>query len=148
MTKERAGANRQSMSRRSLLTALPASGAALALPAAGTAHVSDPVVPLYHEWLEARQEWRELAELPGNEDWDDPRSLAAQAREDAAELQMLAMKPTSLEGMAALAALAWCYAGPGCTDPDELAQRAQTGDCRAIIAIWKACTGLGGYPVT
>ena len=134
--------------RRTLLTALPASGAALVLPSSGTAHSPDPVVLLYHEWLNARQEWRELAELPGNEDWDDPRSLAAEARELAAEGKMLALTPSTLEGVGALAALAWIYVSPGTTDPEKFAERAKSPDCRAVIAIWKACTGLEGYPIT
>lgn len=54
MTKERACANGPVMSRRTLLTALPATGAALALPAAAASCEPDPLVPLYHEWLEAR----------------------------------------------------------------------------------------------
>ncbi|MEM1428601.1 MAG: hypothetical protein AAGG09_04000 [Pseudomonadota bacterium] len=136
------------MSRRTLLTALPATGAALALPAAAASREADPLVPLYHEWLDARREWRELADLPGNGNWDDPRSLAAEARENAAEDAMLTLKPTSLEGIGALAALAWVYVSPGTTDPYEFAERAQSYDCRAVMALWKACTGLDGYPVT
>ncbi|MEQ8877207.1 MAG: hypothetical protein RLP16_00270 [Alphaproteobacteria bacterium] len=136
------------LSRRTLLTALPVSGAALALPTYGTARSPDPVALLYNEWLDTRQEWRELAELPGNEDFDDPRSLAAQAREIRIEGQMLALRPTSLEGIAGLAALAWAYVDPGFIDADELAEHTQSGDCTTIIAIWKACTGLDGYPVT
>lgn len=148
MTKERASVNNPRMSRRTLLTALPASGAALALPNSGTAYSPDPVALLYHEWLNARQEWRELAELPGNGDFDDPRSLAAQDRELRIEDQMLALRPTSLEGIAGLAALAWNYVEPGFIDADELAEHTQSGECRTIIAIWKACTGLDGYPIT
>lgn len=136
------------MSRRTLLTALPASGVALALPAAAMADQPDPLVPLYREWLDARRAWRELADLPGNGNWDDPRSLAAEARENAAEEAMLTLKPTSLEGIGALAALAWVYVSPGATDPDEFADRAKSYDCRAVMALWKACTGKDGYPVT
>lgn len=106
----------------------------------------DPLVALYREWLDARRKWRELSDLPGNENWDDPRSLAAEAREYAAEDQMLAVAPTSLEGIAALAALAWFYARPLCTDPEEFAERAKSQDSRALMAIWRACTGRDGYP--
>ncbi|KRS19745.1 hypothetical protein [Roseovarius indicus] len=148
MTNERASANSPAMSRRTILTALPVSGAALALPASGTACSPDPVASLYREWLDTRKEWRELAELPGNGDFDDPRSIAAQAREFRIEKQMLALRPTSLEGIAGLAALAWAYVDPGFIDADELAEHAQSGDCRTIVAIWKACTGLEGYPIT
>jgi len=136
------------MKRRQFITAVPAAGAALALPATALADHPDPLVPLYHEWLNARRTWRELADLPGNEDWDDPRSLAAEARQDAAESSMLQLKPTSLEGIAALAALAWIYVSPGFEDPEENAALAQGYDCQAVKAIWKACTGQEGYPVT
>ena len=148
MTNQPASGTGPAMSRRTLLTALPATGVALALPAAAASREVDPLVPLYAEWLDARREWRELADLPGNEDWDDPRSLAAVARENSAEEQMLTIKPTSPEGIGALAALAWAYVNPGYTDPEEFAERAKSYDCRAVMAIWKACTGLNGYPVT
>jgi hypothetical protein len=148
MTNERVCANDPTMFRRTLLTALPASGVALALPAVAMADQPDPLVPLYREWLDARREWRELSDLPGNGDFDDPRSLAAEARESAAEEAMLTLKPTSLEGIGALAALAWVYVSPSNTDPGEFAELAQSYDCRAVIALWKACTGNEGYPVT
>lgn len=148
MTKERARANGPAMPRRTLLTALPTMGAALAVPQIAQATAPDPLVPLYHEWLNARREWRKLAYLPGNEDWDDPRSIAAEARERAAEEAMMTLKPTSFEGIGALAALVWDYVSPGCTDPQEFAERAKSYDCRAVMAIWKACTGKDGYPVT
>ena len=147
MTNERACANGTAMSRRTLLTALPATGVALALPSTGTANVTDPLVHLYQEWLNARREWEALAHLPGNKNLDDPRSLDAEAREYAAEAQMLMIKPTSLEGIAALTALAWVYVNPGCTDPEEFAERAKSYDCRTVMAIWSACTGQDGYPV-
>lgn len=148
MINERVCANGSAMSRRTLLTALPASGVALALPTAAASRETDPLVPLYQKWLEARREWRELADLPGNEDWDDPRSLAAEAREISAGEQMLRLKPTTLEGIGALAALAWVYVEPASTDPEEFAEEAKSYDCRAVMAIWNACTGLDGYPVT
>ncbi|OLS46496.1 hypothetical protein BV509_20495 [Rhodovulum sulfidophilum] len=103
---------------------------------------------LYHEWLSARREWRELAELPGNEDWTDPRSLAAEARESEAEDMMVALKPTSLEGIAALTALAWILVSPGNPNAEGFETAAQSYDCRVIASIWRACTGLEGYPVT
>jgi len=136
------------MKRRQFLTNLPAaSGVFIAsshsLPAAAQ---TDPLVPLYHEWLDARRTWRALAELPGNGNFDDPRSLAAEARESAAEEAMLTLTPTSPEGIAALAALAWAGVAPGTTDPEEFAERERDHDCRVVRAIWKACTGGDGYP--
>lgn len=152
MTKSRACANAPALSRRNLMAGMTASGLAIAsasdLTAATQADQSDPLVPLYSEWLDARRTWRELADLPGNEHWDDPRSLAAEARENAAEKAMLSLNPTSLEGIAALAALAWVYVSPGVRDPEEFAERAECLECRTVMAIWKACTGKEGYPVT
>ena len=136
------------LSRRSLLAALPAAGALAALPAAVTAAETDPVVSIYRDWLEARREWRDLADLPGNENWDDPRSLAAEARECAAMEQMLAMTPTSLEGIGALVALTWLYAGPSRLDTEEYAAEAMSIEGRALMAVWKICTGKEGYPET
>lgn len=101
---------------------------------------ADPILPLYEEWLATRREWQRLSELPGNEDWDDPRSKAAEKREMILEDQMLQLRPTTLEGVGALAALAWAYINPGQLDPDECY------DCRTIVAIWQACTGKEGYP--
>lgn len=147
MTKDRVCANTSAMSRRAFSTALPASVVTLTLPAVASQE-PDPVVMLYREWLEIRREWRELTDLPGNGNFDDPRSLAAEAREDAAAEQMMRLKPTSLEGVAAMAALAWAYIEPGHLDPKEYQKGIQTNDCRAVLAIWKACTGKDGYPVT
>lgn len=136
MTNERARANGLFLLCRSDLANQP-----------GQANDSDPLVALYQEWLDARREWRALASVPGNEDWDDPISLAAKARENACESIMLRLKPTSLEGIGALAALAWVYVRPGSVNPEKFAEHAQSHDCRAVTAIWKACTGLDGYPV-
>lgn len=137
------------MKRRDIVKILPTSLSIAALPSALKASMAeDPILTHYRDWLAARSEWRELADLSGNEDWDDPRSVDAQARWDAAEEAMLATRPTTMEGVAALAALAWAFVEPGCTDPDELAELTKSYECRAVMAIWKACTGLDGYPVT
>lgn len=136
------------LTRRALMTALPASGAALAAPQLSQAKAPDPVVQHYRTWLDARREWNELAELPGNGNWDDPRSIAAQDRESAAAEQMMKLAPTSLEGIGALAALVWDDIWPGVRDPDELDRFATRQDCQAVLAIWRACTGKDGYPVT
>lgn len=132
------------MSRRTLLAALPA--AAAAGPAtAGLAE--DPVLPVFRDWLDAKRTWRALADLPGNEDWDDPRSIAAAAREDAAEVRMLELGARTPEGIAALATLVWDYIGPATFDPEKFALKAASRECRAVMAIWQACTGQTGYPL-
>ncbi len=126
------------MSRRSLLAALPAAAATLA---------EDPILPVFRDWLDARRTWLALAELPGNGDWDDPRSIAAAERWDTAEARMLELGATTPEGIAALATLAWDYIRPGTFDPEEFALAARAPECRAVMAIWQACTGQVGYPL-
>jgi hypothetical protein len=146
MTNERASANTPVVSRRALCLAIPASTATFASARSPELLESDPLIPLYLEWLSARREWQRLSDLPGNGNWDDPRSLAAEAREMALEDQMLKLKPTTLEGVGALAALAWVYVNPGASSSHEFEEEALGHDCRTIIAIWKACTGKEGYP--
>ncbi len=52
---QRREALRQShMTRRSILTALPATGAAIALPFSAKADTSTPVMRLFHQWEQAR----------------------------------------------------------------------------------------------
>jgi hypothetical protein len=148
MTIERACANGGGLSRRTLLAALPASTVALALSGDASAAASDPVLPVYREWLEARRLWWELSQLPENGDFDDPRSVAAMERETAAEDLMVTLTPTSIEGIAALAAVAWVYADPGITDTETYDEHARSFECALALAIWRACTGLEGYPIT
>jgi hypothetical protein len=146
MTIERASANGGGLSRRALISALPVSGVALALPGGASAAASDPVLPVYREWLEARRLWWELSQLPENGNFDDPRSIAAMERETAAENLMVTLTPTSLEGVAALAAVAWVYLDPG--NVEKYDEGAQSFECSVVLAIWRACTGLDGLPIT
>lgn len=146
MTKERVCANSRTMSRRALVTALPFSGAALAAPQIAQAHEPDPVVIAYQEWLAARSEGRTLAKLPGNENLDDPRQIAAEERELAATFRMLDSTPTTLEGIAALVALIWDDLASGSTDPDAFHRGAELIEFRAAKLIWQACTGKSGCP--
>ena len=70
MTKERVCANTHAVSRRSILSAVPA------MAVAGTmdvkAHDADPVVEVYRDWAARRTDWTRLADLPGHENWDTP----------------------------------------------------------------------------
>lgn len=59
---------------------------------------------------------------------------------------MIETTPTSLAGIGALAAFAWYEVRPPVTDPEEFEFRANAFDCQAVLAIWRACTGLEGYP--
>lgn len=141
-------ADSQYTSRRALLKGLPAAaGAAMLAPGALEAAEPDPVVVFYHEWLDARREWRALAELPENANFDSPEMLAAQDREFRAQDDMCTHRATSREGIAALVALAWVYTGPSSTDPEIYEEEASSVESRALRAAWKACTGQEGYPV-
>lgn len=131
--------------RRAVMAALPVS-AAFARPV--PVETTDPIIALYQEWLKVRREWAALSKLPGNENWEDPRSLEAHKKEDRLLDQILQTRPTTFEGVSALAAVAWVFAGPGRIDPVEMAEEAKSVECQAIMAIWKSCTGLSGYPVT
>ncbi len=138
------------VNRRTAFSALPVTGLAIALALPGNieGNVSDPVVSLYAEWLTARKQWRALAELPGNENWRLPQSLAAEAREKEAAAKMLSTRPTSLAGVGALAALLWDEVNPGFNDPDEFASAVCSLECQLVLAIWRHCTGQDGYSLT
>lgn len=107
----------------------------------------DPVVPLYRDWCRARQDWLDVAEAPGNEDWDSPASKEANARWAAAFYDMLHLTPCSLQGIAAFAHVLWEMAGPGSTEDHP----AYEDECRApeallIAGIWRAAGGEGLRP--
>ena len=135
------------ITRRALLAAMPATGAALALPSVASAETPDPVVQAYHDWLAARREWGAMMKHPEHGNGDTPPVLDAQRREYEAEERMLTERPTSLEGIAALSALAWYTMGPSSTHPEQFAREADTHESRLILAMWKGCTGNDGYPV-
>ena len=148
-------------SRRALLTAAPALALAPAAALAGRAvgntdtrdgvsksgQIEDSILPIYREWLAARAEWYELSDLPGNEDWEWPESKAAENREWAAFEAMLETRPTTMEGVAALAAALWAWEGP-CWKPSspEYSEALDDTTNRLIAAIWKASSGSDGLP--
>lgn len=148
MPKQPVCGNTPALSRRNVITGLAALPATSALPFPAQAAHFDPVVQHYHEWLDARRDWRAREKLPDNRNHDTPEMLEAEARETEAENQMLQLTPTTLEGIAAMVSLAWCYQGPCTTDPEMYANEASSVDCQAMMAIWRACTGQDGYPVT
>ncbi|RYH02747.1 hypothetical protein EU805_09075 [Salipiger sp. IMCC34102] len=135
------------LTRRAVLTALPVSGIALATPFPIQAQVLDPVVPLYHQWLAARAEWYELAKLPSNADFDDPRSLEAAAREDAAFNAAAELTPCSSDGMAALAHMVWESFGPtAIVNSPDYQRQCDFPDIKMIAALWRAASGKPGRP--
>jgi hypothetical protein len=125
-------------------TALKSAALAAVLPSTAIAfpEPEDPILPVYRDWCAARIEWNRYADLPGNENWDRPESIAAQEREDAAFWKMVEeLVPTSLEGIGSLTHVLWAFAGPCLSrDEDEAAEFEDPKD-RLMIKIWQAATG-------
>ncbi|ARO13369.1 hypothetical protein BVG79_00007 [Ketogulonicigenium robustum] len=102
----------------------------------------DPIVPLYREWAKAREEFFALADLPGNEDWDWPESVDADARENAAFWKMIELTPTSLAGIAALTHVLWTLDGPTAIEgSSDRKEEANHPNCKIMRAIWRATSG-------
>lgn len=146
MTNERARANTPGLSRRNLLAALPLSGLAAALPQVAPAQTPDPAVIAYAEWIEARRQCLSLAQAEAHQDMNTPEYIEADKRERRAEANLLEAAPTSLAGIGALAAFAWSEVRPQTDDPEKFDFLANSHQCQAVLAIWRACTGQEGYP--
>jgi hypothetical protein len=133
------------MNRRTMLAALPVSTFALAGAASPTP--ADPVVSLYHEWLAARAEWAVLSDIPGNEDFDLPESIAAMDRWHELMHQMLELTPSTIEGIAAMMHILWDIAGPAFRpDLPEFIEEMDAPRNKAMFAIWRAASGRSGPP--
>lgn len=131
--------------RRTLLTALPAS--TLALTTVASSAPVDPVVTLYREWLAARAEWVALSNIPGNEDFDWPESLAAEDRSHELMLQLVELTPTTIEGMAGLAHILWYIGGPVFSPhTEDYEEEIQEPTKKAMLAIWRAASGKHEAP--
>lgn len=131
-----------------LSKALPISGAVLSKPTPEAAiEAEDPVLPLYRQWTEARANWRRLAALPGNGNFDTPESKVEEEAEHTAFLALIELTPTSPAGIAALAHVLWDLEGPVVPqDHDEFAALADKPSCKLIHAIWRASSGENGFP--
>lgn len=135
------------VSRRNLLTALPATALTVGMAGIAQSDPLDPVVPLYREWLAARQGWRELSDVPEHGFLDSPEMIEIEERWIQIEKVMVTERPTSKDGIAAMSALLWSFLTPGITDPDMMEDAVSRSiECRAVLAIWTACTGKEGYP--
>lgn len=140
MEKERVCADGPAISRRTLLATMPMAGAALALPA--SASDEDPILSHYRNWLAARQEWLDLAELPGNGNFDSPASKAVEKRDFASQERMAAITPTSSAGIAALLHLYWVEYGPyGTPGSEKLIEQCEERPHKLILEIWRGVTG-------
>ncbi|MFE3836937.1 hypothetical protein [Pseudogemmobacter sonorensis] len=140
-----------STNRRRLFGAIPAfSFGALVDAGASSAKTkgeSDPILPLFREWVAARKEWYRHADPPGNGNWDMPESKAAEARENAAFRAVLEMTPTSMAGIAALATVMWdlneAVDGSHC---EGLAETVEQQNEKLIAAIYRAASGRNEIP--
>ncbi|PCH70210.1 MAG: hypothetical protein COC12_08550 [Rhodobacteraceae bacterium] len=109
---------------------------------------ADPIVPLCQQWLAARNEWIHLSEIPGNEDWKRPESVAAEQREFAAFHKMLEMTPVTNEGIAALAHVHWAMFGPASIEGSvSFKKECNRSENKIMAAIWRGASGKGGLPV-
>jgi hypothetical protein len=135
------------ISRRAVLSALPASGVALALPAAAAPAETDPILSLYREWVAALEERLRLVALPGNENQDSPECEAAFERQWAIHDKIIEMTPTSAAGIAAMAHLLFYQAGPVFKEGSpDYEMEMQHPENKMILAIWRAATGMDGLP--
>lgn len=68
-----------------------------------------PLQDQHPEWLNtwraARARWMELADLPHNGNWDDPRSVECRRVQYEMERQLSTVPPTTIAG--AIACLSW-----------------------------------------
>lgn len=146
MPKERVCANGRALSRRSLLAAMPAAGASFAFTASAEAS-TDPILPFYHQWREAWADWNRLANIPGNEDWEWPESLAAEERAEDALRKMAALTPTTREGIAACAHAVWHLIGPDSASwAPDFQRELELPEFKLLASIWRAADGAGLYP--
>lgn len=149
MEKERVCANDLSMSRRALLAATPAFWVAAPVVALSTEIAApDPFLDHYLQWVEARNEWLKLAEMPGNDDWDWPESIAAESAQNEAFFLMSNLMPTSIEGFAAMAHLVWIERGfsQGC-DSEEFQTPFERALNRIIFNLYAGLCGEASVPV-
>lgn len=137
------------LTRRRLMLALPASASAFAMPSlAGAMPEADPILPLYRQWLQAREEWCRYADLPDNGNWDMPESKAAEELEDAAFWAMIEMTPTSMAGIAALIHVLWVLDGPnGAIGSEDYLEEVNDPNCKLMRAIWRAASGEDAFPL-
>lgn len=136
------------MKRRDIVKILPTSLSIAALPSALKASMAeDPILTHYRDWLAARAEWYSYADLPGHEHWDTPEMLAAQDAEDVALEAMMATKPTTFEGVAALAHAIWVWKGVTLKeDHPEYPDQCDMIENRLLIALWRAASGREDFP--
>lgn len=91
-------------SRRAFMSALPALAAAPTV-AASQRPANDPHADWMDQWRAARDRWLELANMPGNGNWDDPRSVECEKIQTEMENRLRTVPATTIDG--AIACLSW-----------------------------------------
>lgn len=144
MTKERACANAHTLSRRTLLSALPVAGLGVSAPA--VAQDEDPIMPIYREWWASRLAWNALVELDLS--WESQEVKAAEARENAAFLAIIEITPVSLEGIAAMAHVMFQDFGPQTRRDlsEQYLEESEWPQNKMMAAIWRGASGKTGLP--
>jgi MoxR-like ATPase len=133
-----------SITRRTLMTAVPA----VALCGAAPAAQPDPFLFHYRQWIEARAEWRRLIEMPEHDDWETPETKAQETIEYEAFERMAETIPTSQEGFAALSTVIWEWHGP--TERREIPEyqeQVNRSENRILLNLYRALSGEKAVPV-
>lgn len=142
-------ANGQTITRRGILKAAPATVVIAAAPAALAAMpAEDPVLPVYRRWRESHEAWIALVERPQNR-WlecaDIPGAKALFAAREKAFFELIDMTPVSLEGVAALAHVLWVDDGPSYReDHPAHIEEMKAPELKLKAAMWRAISGPDG----
>jgi len=100
MTEDRARANGQALRRRAILTALPAAGAALALPIVASAR-PEPVIEYLRQWRAAQGDLKAAMVLDVKGNGETPECLAAYEQLNHWSNRICHYRPTSIAGLQA-----------------------------------------------
>lgn len=141
-------ANGQTITRRGILKAAPAAmviGAGAAVASAIPAE--DPILAPYRRWWAA---YTEFARLSGTDiPWESPEMVALSDARDEAREQIEDMEPLTMEGIAAVAHVAWATdAMPWAEGSEEYLKEAEQPFCKMLAAIWRCASGATGLPAS
>lgn len=117
----------------------------------GTMHdAGDPIMPLYHDWLDLRAKWRRCSDMPREDSIDPvdaPECKAVYNRAWEVFEELAGIEPVSLHGLAALAHVLWIMKGPASLpNTPAFKEECAIPENRIIAAIWRAVSGETGFP--
>lgn len=131
-------------------TAIAAGIGATLAPATATAMGSNStsvILTLYREWIEQRELFDQLAELPGNGDCEWPESIEAERRQNDAYEKLLMLTPRTHEEIAAFTHILWLDDGPnGLFGTEYHREQCHYPQFRLMAAIWRGAAGRDGLP--